>query len=180
MENIYADSGNIIFSGRYIHRTDNERTVCSRLLDNESYGSVGLVGMQRVGKSSIAYNTIIRHKEELLKRQILVIDLVMYNYKSPQAFFTAIAEKAYDVLDDLDLIQPKLERRYKRAMETDVEETGGERIRAFFRTVVTDLGYRVVYGLIREGNTMKVIIISIRDDEAVYREAERRITNMSK
>ena len=50
----------------------------------------------------------------------------------------------------------------------------------YYKIKLRDLGYRVVYGLIREGNTMKVIIISIRDDEAVYREAERRITNMSK
>ena len=50
----------------------------------------------------------------------------------------------------------------------------------YYKIKLRDLGYRVVYGLIREGNTMKVIVISIRDDEAVYREAERRIANMSK
>ena len=50
----------------------------------------------------------------------------------------------------------------------------------YYKIKLRDLGYRVVYGLIREGNTMKVIVISIRDDESVYREAERRIANMSK
>jgi len=32
--------------------------------------------------------------------------------------------------------------------------------------------------LIREDNVMKVIVISIRDDELVYKEAERRIQNL--
>ena len=50
----------------------------------------------------------------------------------------------------------------------------------YYKIKLRDLGYRVVYGLIREGKTMKVIVISIRDDEAVYREAERRIANMPK
>ena len=50
----------------------------------------------------------------------------------------------------------------------------------YYKIKLRDLGYRVVYGLIREGNTMKVIVISVRDDETVYREAERRIANMSK
>ena len=50
----------------------------------------------------------------------------------------------------------------------------------YYKIKLRDLGYRVVYGLVREGNTMKVIVISIRDDEAVYREAERRIANMPK
>ena len=43
-----------------------------------------------------------------------------------------------------------------------------------------DLGYRIVYGLVREETVMKVIVISIRDDEAVYCEAERIIANLMK
>ena len=37
------------------------------------------------------------------------------------------------------------------------------------------LGLRVVYQLIREETIMKIVIISIRDDDEVYKEAERRI-----
>lgn len=50
----------------------------------------------------------------------------------------------------------------------------------YYKIKLRDLGYRVVYGLVREGNVMKVIVISIRDDDAVYREAERRIANLAK
>ena len=53
-------------------------------------------------------------------------------------------------------------------------------LRGYYKIKLRDLGYRVVYGLVREGNVMKVIVISIRDDDAVYREAERRITNLTK
>ena len=37
------------------------------------------------------------------------------------------------------------------------------------------IGIRVVYQLVRTGNVMKIIVVSIRDDDAVYKEAERRI-----
>ena len=50
----------------------------------------------------------------------------------------------------------------------------------YYKIKLRNLGYRVVYGLVREGNIMKVIVISIRDDDAVYREAERRITTLTK
>jgi mRNA interferase RelE/StbE len=50
----------------------------------------------------------------------------------------------------------------------------------YYKIKLRDLGYRVVYGLVREGNVMKIIVISIRDDDAVYREAERRIVNLTK
>jgi len=36
-------------------------------------------------------------------------------------------------------------------------------------------GLRVVYRLIREGGVMNIIVISIRDDDEVYKEAERRL-----
>ena len=48
----------------------------------------------------------------------------------------------------------------------------------YYKIKLRDLGYRVVYGLVRENNIMKIIIISVRDEEAVYREAEKRIENL--
>jgi mRNA interferase RelE/StbE len=37
------------------------------------------------------------------------------------------------------------------------------------------IGIRVVYQLIRVDNIMKIVVVSIRDDDEVYKEAERRI-----
>ena len=48
----------------------------------------------------------------------------------------------------------------------------------YYKIKLRDLGYRIVYGLKRENNIMKIIVISIRDDNAVYKEAERRIQNL--
>lgn len=45
----------------------------------------------------------------------------------------------------------------------------------YYKIKLRELGYRVVYGLFQEGNIMKIIVISIRDEDTVYREAERRI-----
>ena len=37
------------------------------------------------------------------------------------------------------------------------------------------IGIRVVYQLIRKDSAMKIIIVSVRGDDEVYKEAERRI-----
>lgn len=37
------------------------------------------------------------------------------------------------------------------------------------------LGIRVVYGLVRENEIMKIIVISVRADDAVYELAEKRL-----
>lgn len=49
------------------------------------------------------------------------------------------------------------------------------KLSGLYKIKLRNLGYRVVYALVREGNVMKIIIISLRDDEMVYKEAERRI-----
>jgi mRNA interferase RelE/StbE len=52
------------------------------------------------------------------------------------------------------------------------------KLSGYYKIKLKNLGYRVVYDLIMEGNVMKIIVISIRDDEAVYKEAERRIQGL--
>lgn len=49
------------------------------------------------------------------------------------------------------------------------------KLSGYYKIKLRDLGYRVVYQLVRENDMMRNIVISIRDDEAVYKEAERRI-----
>ena len=50
----------------------------------------------------------------------------------------------------------------------------------FYKIKLRDLGYRVVYSLEIKDGVMKIIIISVRADEEVYKEAEKRIQNIAK
>ena len=52
------------------------------------------------------------------------------------------------------------------------------KLSGYYKIKLRSLGYRIVYQLVVEGETMRVIVISIRDDETVYKEAERRIQGM--
>ncbi|HCB96216.1 MAG TPA: addiction module toxin RelE [Ruminococcus sp.] len=52
------------------------------------------------------------------------------------------------------------------------------KLSGYYKIKLRDLGYRVIYELVTENNVMKVIVISIRDDKLVYKEAERRIQNL--
>ena len=53
-------------------------------------------------------------------------------------------------------------------------------LNGFYKIKLRDLGYRVVYSLEIKGGMMKIIIISVRADEEVYKEAEKRIQNIAK
>lgn len=45
----------------------------------------------------------------------------------------------------------------------------------YFKIKLQKMGLRVVYCLVREDKLMRIIIISVRDDETVYRLAQKRI-----
>lgn len=52
------------------------------------------------------------------------------------------------------------------------------KLSGFYKIKLRNLGYRVVYSLVKDKGTMKVIVISIRDDDTVYKEAEQRIKTL--
>ena len=54
------------------------------------------------------------------------------------------------------------------------------KLSGYYKIKLRGLGYRIVYSLVKEGKIMKVIVISVRNDGEVYREAERRIREMIK
>lgn len=49
------------------------------------------------------------------------------------------------------------------------------KLAGYMKIKLLKLGLRVVYGIERQGKIMRIIIISVRDDEAVYKMAEERI-----
>ncbi|MCD8115837.1 MAG: type II toxin-antitoxin system RelE/ParE family toxin [Oscillospiraceae bacterium] len=51
---------------------------------------------------------------------------------------------------------------------------GGATLTNLLKIKFRDIGIRVVYKVIREDTIMKIIVVSARTDERVYREAARR------
>jgi len=51
---------------------------------------------------------------------------------------------------------------------------GGANLTGLYKIKFRDIGIRVVYGLKREGKTMTIVVISMREDNKVYTEAKKR------
>ena len=51
---------------------------------------------------------------------------------------------------------------------------GGSELAGLFKIKYRDLGIRVVYQLVVTGSVMKIVVISARTDDQVYKEAARR------
>lgn len=53
------------------------------------------------------------------------------------------------------------------------------KLAGYLKIKLRKLGLRVVYQLIKENGVMKIIIISVRDDNTVYKMADKRINKKS-
>lgn len=143
MNNIYSDFGNIIEEYRYVSRVDMEKKIRARLIDNPNYGSISVMGMQRIGKSSLAYNLLEGKADQFLEQKMIVFRVSMYQFDSVQSFFTELVEQTYAPLCDIDAVTVRMKSAYENAMNKSVEETGGKALISFF-TAVKAAGYRVI------------------------------------
>ncbi len=86
MENPFADYGAIVFGDRFIGREQEIKEVQNRTF-GKAYGNLAIQGLPRIGKSSLVWNAILKHKEELEKKQIIPILINVAKLNSSFAFF---------------------------------------------------------------------------------------------
>jgi len=94
------------------------------------------------------------------------------------------AQKEFDKLNE----SPKLHvaKAIKKVSQNPLPQSEGgygkplgntqsSKLSGCMKIKLKSIGIRVVYRLIRQDNTMKIIIVSVRADDEVYKEAERRL-----
>lgn len=100
MNNIFAGYGKIVTGESYIHRRELETELENRTLNYQNFGSVSVVGMQRMGKSSLAYNVFSARADEYYPKGILITSVSMNNYSNADSFFRGIVDSVYELIDD--------------------------------------------------------------------------------
>ncbi len=142
--NIYRDKGLIVSKERYIHR-DIEKTVIDNLLDIDNYGSQSIVGMQRIGKSSLAYNCLREISEQLfLDKRTIVIDITMSKFEDSETFFTTIMKKTHTFLKKHAVEDGVLNDLYEMVLSDGIRTNGGEELLEYYNWLISQLNYKVV------------------------------------
>lgn len=94
------------------------------------------------------------------------------------------AEEDISVLDKTQLLQvlkavekvsqnplPQSEGGYGKALGNRKDS----KLAGYFKIKIKRIGIRIVYGLIRENKTMRIVVVSVRKDNEVYKLADIRI-----
>ena len=72
-ENPYADYGTTVTGERFICRSDELRTIENRVFGLQSYGSIAIVGLPRIGKTSLIFEAVRRVAPRAMELRHVVV-----------------------------------------------------------------------------------------------------------
>lgn len=141
IENPYADYGKIVHGERFIGRKNIISVIESRIIQPTNPGNLAIIGVHRIGKSSLAYKTIIEQKDRLIANKVLPIWIGLSSYAQSLEFFRSLVDECVNEMEDLDWLTAEIQRAADRALEANA---AWDRIKRFFKKVQT-AGYGTLF-----------------------------------
>lgn len=140
--NPFADFGGIIYGSRFIGRHEEIKKVQERVLGT-TYGNLAVMGLPRVGKSSLVWHAIMDEKERLLKGHTIPIFFESGSCDCSDKFFKKMVSLLYDEMEFI-CTDEKYEKSSSRIIGELKSEYSKELVQKFFK-LIKRMGYKVIY-----------------------------------
>ena len=99
-ENPFANFGGIVSGTRFIGRKIGLQAIVSRLIKPHKSGSLAIIGVTRIGKSSLVYQALMERREELISKRILPIWINLATYRRAELFFQSLVHLCQEHLKE--------------------------------------------------------------------------------
>jgi len=142
-ENPFANYGKMVHGERFLGRTEMIKKIEARIIQPNSPGNLAIIGVHRIGKSSLAYKTIIEQKDKLIGKGILPIWIGLSSYDESSEFFRALVDECVNEMADLNWLTEAIQRSADHALGANAAWT---RIKHFFKKV-HKAGYGPLFSL---------------------------------
>jgi len=145
LNNPFADFGGIVYGQRFVGRKKELITIEQRVLGN-SYGNLAIMGLPRIGKSSLAWEGIMTKKEKLVENKTIPIFFQSGSCQDANSFFKQIIISLHDEMHDAfqdDKYEKFAQPVIDELMKTD-SDSFSLLISKYFK-VLKRLGYKVIY-----------------------------------
>lgn len=138
--NPFTNYGRIVHGDRFIGRETIVNNIENRIIHPDSPGNLVIIGMHRIGKSSLAHKTIVEQKDNLTQKGILPIWMGVASYDLPSDFFHALVKRCVREMARLDWLSDAVQNLADYALE--IEDSWDE-IKDFF-IEVKEIGYQML------------------------------------
>jgi len=117
--NPFAHSGKIVYGEQFVGRQEVIRAIQQRVINTSYPGCLAIVGSPRIGKSSLAYHTLIYPQVSLLKKKIITFWISLPNFRNHEEVFRGLVKNTLDALEDADLEDEKFFIKGQKILEKD-------------------------------------------------------------
>lgn len=142
LNNPFADFGGIVHGDRFIGRKECIDKIAERVLGT-TYGNLAIMGLPRVGKSSLAWRAIMDRKEELVSIKTIPIFFEAGSCTDSCEFFKKMVTLLYDELEFV-CEDTKYQKFSEKILNLLRHEYDKESVQKFFK-LVKKIGYKTIY-----------------------------------
>src|SRR6266850_1795037 len=143
MSNPYYNAGDIIGGQRVLGRKREIRRIQERLLGDSGYASAAIIGLPRIGKSSLVQKAILDDADELAKvRKIIAFRLEVGTLKSFEQLLTELVRETTQRVTEFGHITEPIEKQSAEALKVGSDQQWYE-VRTLFR-LLKKSGVRVI------------------------------------
>ena len=142
LNNPFADFGGIVHGDRFIGRKGYIEKIKERVLGS-TYGNLAIMGLPRVGKSSLVWHAIMDKKEELSKELTIPIFFETGSCTSSNEFFRKMVTLLYDELEFIceDEKYIKFSNKIIDSLKTEYDK---DLVQKYFK-LVKRIGYKTIF-----------------------------------
>ena len=154
--NPFDGYGGTIKGERFIGREEAINAIRAKIINSEEPGNIAIIGMPRIGKSSLIWNALEEIKEDLITKKLLPIWVDASEYVQKEHLFCAMVNNCANELEDLGVLTAKLNNLKNQVL--DEKNTWFSRfndIKRFFRFVKNEK-FNVIILIDEFDNTEKI------------------------
>lgn len=145
IQNPFANYGSIVYGKRFIGRKDALKIIENRIIRPREAGNLAIIGLPRIGKSSLVYKALIERKKELLTQNLLPIWINLGTYDEAPVFFRSLITHCVDEMEELNWLSEPINRAARRVLGDKISRSEGYYdIQRFFQKV-RQAGYRILF-----------------------------------
>jgi len=144
-QNPFANYGNIVYGERFIGRKDALKIIKNRIIQPREAGNLAIIGLPRIGKSSLVYKALIEYKRELVAQNLLPIWVNLGTYDEAPVFFRSLITHCVDEMEGLNWLSEPINRAACRVLNDEISWSAGYYdIQRFFQKV-REAGYHILF-----------------------------------
>ena len=131
--NPYADFGGTVTGTRFVGRERELGTIASRIFGGGGFGSIAVVGLPRIGKTSLISEAVRRARDRPIWRRTVVVRSNVGAADSVDSLFRFLIEDLADCVHERELRDDLVDKRIADALASPV--VGFSMVRAVFRAL---------------------------------------------